>query len=79
MPDPTPDRFTFVLFVSRLGETFARVSQSVVGILVAAIGVQYMYDGLLSLFIESLADVRLQAALAALQQPHPANDSSLSS
>jgi small neutral amino acid transporter SnatA (MarC family) len=67
------------LFVSRLGETFARVSQSVVGILVAAIGVQYMYDGLLSLFIESLADVRLQAALAALQQPHPANDSSLSS
>ena len=87
-------------FVSRLGETFSRVStvflrrhpsihhgssrardsigadcrslcrdacvQSVVGILVASIGVQYVYDGLLSLLIDSLHDVRLQAALAAV-------------
>lgn len=30
-------------FVSKLGENFARVAQSVVGILVAAIGVQYIY------------------------------------
>jgi len=45
-------------------------AQSVVGILVATIGVQYIYDGLLSLSIDALNDVRLQAALVAVwQQP----------
>ena len=34
-----------------------------VGILVAAIGVQYIYDGALSLLIESINDVRLQSGL----------------
>jgi len=37
----------------------------VVGILVAAIGVQYIYDGVLSLLIESINDVRLQTGLGA--------------
>ena len=56
-------------FVSKLGENFARVAQSVVGILVAAIGVQYIYDGFLTLVILSLEDERLVAALAALNAP----------
>ena len=55
------------LFISRLGETFSRVATSVVGILVASMGVQYIYDGLLSLIIGALNDPRLQAALAAVQ------------